>query len=48
MVDYLFFCATLTSNRKGHTPFVQARKEMCDSGVDAVKPNPRCSWKSLS
>jgi len=27
MVDGLFFCATLTGRREGHTPFVQAGAE---------------------
>jgi len=27
MVDGLFFCATLTGHRGGHTPFVQAEVE---------------------
>jgi len=35
MVDGLFFCATLTGRRGGHTPFVQAR--------EAVKQDPGSS-----
>ena len=31
MVDGLFFCATLTGRRGGHTP-------MSDTGAEAVKP----------
>jgi len=48
MVDGLFFCATLTGRRGGHTPFVQARAETSDTGVEAVKPDPRCSWQGHS
>jgi len=33
MVDGLFFCATLTSYRGGHTPFVQAGAETSDTAV---------------
>jgi len=33
MVNSLFFCATLTGRRKGHTPFVQTGAEMPDSGA---------------
>jgi len=42
MVDALFFCATLTGRRGGHTPFVQAGVETSDTGAEAVKPDP-CS-----
>ena len=35
----LFFCATLTSCRVGHTPFVQAGAKTSDTGVEAVKPD---------
>jgi len=31
MVDSLFFCATLTGRRGGHTPFIQARAETSDN-----------------
>jgi len=48
MVDGLFFCAILTSRRKGHTPSVQARTETSDYCAETVKPNPRCSRKSHS
>jgi len=48
MVDGLFFCATLTGRRGGHTPFVQAGVETSDTGVEAVKPDPRCSWQGHS
>jgi len=40
MVDGLFFCATLTSRRGGHTPFVQAGLETSDTGGEAVNPDP--------
>ena len=46
MVDGLFFCATLTDRRGGHTPFVQAGAETSDTGAQAVKPNPHYSWQS--
>jgi len=32
--------------RRGHAPFVQAGAETSNTGVEAVKPDPRCSWKS--
>jgi len=38
MVDGLFFCATLTGRRGGHTPFVQAGAETSDTGAEAVEP----------
>jgi len=38
MVGRLFFCATLASGRRGHTPFVQAGAETSDTGAEAVKP----------
>jgi len=44
-VDGLFFCATLTGRRRGHTPFVQAGVETSDTGAEAVKP--RCSRKNI-
>jgi len=39
MVDGLFFCATLTGRRGGHTPFVQPQEgaETSDTGAEAVK-----------
>jgi len=40
MVDGLFFCATPTSRRGGHTPFVQAGAETSDTGAEAVKLDP--------
>jgi len=48
MVDGLFFCATLTGRRGGHTPFVQAGAETFDTGAEAIKPDPGCSWKGHS
>jgi len=43
MVDDLFFCATLTGRRGGHTLFVQAGAEKPDTGAEAVKPGPGSS-----
>ena len=40
MMNGLFFCATLTGRRGGHTPFVLAGAETSDSGAEAVKPDP--------
>jgi len=40
MVDGLFFCATLTGRRGGHTPFVQAGVETSDTGAEAVESDP--------
>ena len=48
MVDALFFCATLTGHRGGHTPFVQTGAETSDTGVEAVKPDPGFSWEGHS
>jgi len=48
MVNGLFFCATLTGRRGGHTPFVQARAETSDTGAEAVKPDPGSSWEGHS
>jgi len=48
MVDGLFFCATLTGRRGGHTPFVQAGAEMSDTGAEAVKPDPGSFWDGHS
>jgi len=45
MIDGLFFCATFTGRRRGHTPFVQAGAQTSDTGAEAVKPDPRCSWE---
>jgi len=48
MVDGLFFCATLTGCRRGHTPFVQAGAETSNTGAEAVEPGPASSWKGHS
>jgi len=48
MVDSSFFCATLTGCREGHTPFVQAGAETSNTSVEAVEPDPGCSWESHS
>ena len=48
MADGLFFCATLTGRRGGHTPFVQAGAETSDTGVEALKPDPSSSWEGHS
>ena len=45
MVDGLFFCATLTGRRLGHTSFAQAGAEMSDTGAEAVEPDPGSSWE---
>jgi len=47
MVDGLFFCATLTGRKGGHTPFVQAGAETSDIGAEAVEPDPGCSWRVI-
>ena len=48
MVDGLFFCATLTGRRGGHTPFVQAGAETSDTGAEAVELDPGSSWEGHS
>jgi len=48
MVDSLFFRATLTGRRGGHTPFVQAGVETSDTGAEAVKPDTGSSWEGHS
>jgi len=48
MINDLFFCATLTSRRRGHTSFVQAGAETSDTGAEAVKPDSRCFWQGHS
>jgi len=48
MVNGLFFCATLTSRSGGHTTFVQAGAETSNTGAEAVKPDPGCSWDGHS
>jgi len=47
MVDGLF-CATLTSRRGGHIPFVQAGAETSDTGPATVEPDPGSSWEGHS
>ena len=44
----LFFCATLTGHRGGHTPFVQAGAETSNIGAEAVKLDPGSSWEGHS
>jgi len=48
MVDGLFFCATFTSRRGGHIPFVQAGAETSDTSAEAVEPDPGSSWEGHS
>ena len=48
MVDSLFFRATLTGRKGGHTPSAQAGTEASDTGAEVVKPDPRFSWKGRS
>jgi len=48
MVNSSFFCATFTDRRGGYTPFVQAGAETSDTGAEAVKPDPSCSWEGHS
>jgi len=48
MPDGLFFCATLTDHRGGHTTFVQAGVETSDTSEEAVKPDPGSSWEGHS
>jgi len=45
MVNSLFYCATLTGRRGGHTSFVQAGVETSNTGAEAVKPDPGSSWE---
>ena len=48
MVDGLFFCATLTGRRGGHTIFAQTGAETPDARAEAVKPDPGSSWEGRS
>jgi len=48
MVDGLFFCATLTGRRGGHTPFVKAGAETSNTDAEADKPDPGSSWEGHS
>ena len=41
----LFLCATHTSRRGGHAPFVQAGAGTSDTGAEVVKAGPRCAWQ---
>ena len=44
MANGLFY-ATLTSHRRGHTPFVQAGEETSDTGAETIKP--RCLSRTI-
>ena len=44
----MFFCATLTGPRGGHTSFVQTGAETSDAGAEAVKPDPGSAWEGHS
>ena len=48
MVDGLFFCATFTGRRGGHTPFVQAGAATSDTGAEAIEPDTGSSWEGHS
>jgi len=48
MVDGLFFFATLTGRRGGHTPFVQAGAETSDIRAEAVELDAGPSWEGHS
>jgi len=48
MFDCLFFCATLTGLKRGHTRFAQAGAESPDTGVEADKPDPGFSCEGNS
>ena len=48
MVDNLFFCATLTGRKGGHTTFVQTGAETSDTGAEAVEPDSGSSWEGHS
>jgi len=48
MVDGLFFCATLTGRRGGHTPFVQAAAETSNTGAEVPTPDPDSCWEGHS
>jgi len=39
MVDGLFFCATHTDHKGGHTPFVQEGAEMSDTSAEGLSRN---------
>ena len=40
MAGGLFFCATLTGRRGGHTPFVQTGAETSNTGAKKIKVGP--------
>jgi len=40
MLGRLFFCATFTGRRGGHTPFVQAGAETSTTGAKKIKVGP--------
>jgi len=48
IIDSLFFCATLTGCRGGHTPFVQAGAETPNTHAEAVKTDPGFCWEGQS
>ena len=48
IADGLFFCATLTGRRGGHTPFLQAGAETSDTGAEVDKPDPGSSLEGHS
>ena len=48
MVDGFIFCDTLRGLRSGHASFVQAGEETSNTGAEAVKPDPSCSWMGHS
>jgi len=48
MADGLFFCATLTGRKGGHTPFLRAGAETPDAGAEAVKSDPGSSREGRS
>jgi len=45
MVDRLFFCATLTGRRGGHTSFAKTVAQTSDISAEAVEPDPGSSWE---
>jgi len=48
MVNGLFLCATLTSLKGCHIPFVQTGEEMSDTSAEAIELDTRCSWQGHS
>jgi len=47
MVDGLCFCATLTSLRVGHAPFVYAGTETSNTCEEGTKPDLRCIGRAI-